>query len=162
ETGNQGPAASGPALERAPLPAAPASRAAPGAHEARPAAPAGTGAESSGPTSGTAAATPAGPVSGPPTWEDLHQARLQAAGQGHFADAQTHWLAALRLSESFVPTDTRRLTSLSALTVVNLSQRKLADAEVCARRALAVAERDFPHCPIDLATNCKNLAEALC
>ena len=95
-------------------------------------------------------------------WTTYSDAGREAYEQGHYAEAEKQWMAALKEAEKFGQQD-RRLahvaTSLNNLAELYHKQGKYAEAEPLYKRALAVAEKALGPDHPEVATSLNNLAE---
>ena len=73
-------------------------------------------------------------------WASDNEAGTQCYEQGHYAEAERHFLAALQEVEQFGPHDTRLATVLNNLANLYHTQGTYAQAEPLYQRALAIRE----------------------
>src|SRR5438552_7673648 len=91
-------------------------------------------------------------------WEIDNQAGTQLYEQGHYAEAERHFLAALQEVEKFGQHDTRLAIVLNNLANLYHTQGRYAETEPLYQRALAIREEILgPHHPI-VAQSLNNLA----
>ena len=94
-------------------------------------------------------------------WERKIDAGTNAFQQGHYAEAEKLWLAALEQAEKFGPQDQRLATSLNNLAVLYRTQGRYAEAEPLYKRALAIREKTLgPEHP-NVAQSLENYAALL-
>ena len=94
----------------------------------------------------------------PTRWVSDNQAGTQLYEQGHYAEAERHFLAALQEVEKFGQHDTRLAIVLNNLANLYHTQGTYAQAEPLYQRALAIREEILgPHHPI-VAQSLNNLA----
>ncbi len=87
-----------------------------------------------------------GPGSAEP-WDDHLTAAGAAFRSGKPAEAEKHYLSALKEAEAFGPDDVRLGATLDQLAAAYMAQDKAADAEKALRRALPIWEKIFGAMP---------------
>ena len=95
------------------------------------------------------------------SWQRSNEAGVEAYQQGHYAEAEKYYLAALKEAETFGPEDPRLPTRLNNLAELYRTQGKYAEAEPLYQRALAIWEKALgPEHP-NVATSLENYAALL-
>ena len=99
-----------------------------------------------------------GCASSPTDWENQNTAGQQAYEQGHYAEAEQYFKAALKEAETFGVYDIRLATSLNNLAMLYRTLGQYAQAESLYQRSLAIWEKTRgPEHP-DVAASLNNLA----
>lgn len=76
-------------------------------------------------------------------WQGCLDSGKKAFEKGDYAEAQEHFLAALREAETFGPQDLRLAATLNNLAALYRAQAKYAEAEPLYRRALTILEESL-------------------
>lgn len=93
-------------------------------------------------------------------WEKQDNAGKDALKSGKFAEAETHFKAAIETAKKLPPGDSRLINSLNHLASAYSRQNRLSDAEQIYKQAIEIAEKHVTgeHGPVNLAGCLNNLA----
>jgi Flp pilus assembly protein TadD len=94
----------------------------------------------------------------PETWEIHNKKGLSALQNSHYAEAEKHFVQALKLAQTVSSGDHRLHFSLNQLAEIYRLQSKFAAAESVLKRSLALDEQKFGPRHINVALRLNNLA----
>jgi tetratricopeptide (TPR) repeat protein len=94
----------------------------------------------------------------PETWEGHNNKALSAFRESHYAEAEKHFVQALKLAETFYDDDHRLSFSLNQLAEIYQVQSKFVEAGRVLKRSLAIDEKKFGPKHLNVALRLNNLA----